>query len=223
MYHYFKTSAICRLFFLSAALYFGFILSTPAQAEPSRLTTAQTCHKQDLAFVSKTFDNIPPRRQLKKEPTSVEIYEFDESPRGNRSPFLMVHGLRGEHYPYFRWQKVANHLSSDKKFNANFKIYLARYPTSKRMEESVPMFRKAVERLYSACNKRQVTVMALSIGGNLVYELFVGPYVDLNRAKSTSRALGETYGFSPSIVLVESPRSADPGTQTESAGSDPEW
>ncbi len=170
MYHYFKTSAICRLFFLSAALYFGFILSTPAQAEPSRLTTAQTCHKQDLAFVSKTFDNIPPRRQLKKEPTSVEIYEFDESPRGNRSPFLMVHGLRGEHYPYFRWQKVANHLSSDKKFNANFKIYLARYPTSKRMEESVPMFRKAVERLYSACNKRQVTVMALSIGGNLVYE-----------------------------------------------------
>lgn len=170
MYHYFKTSAIYRLFFLSTALYFGFILSTPAQAEPSRLTTAQTCQKQDLAFVSKTFDNIPPRRQLKKEPKSVEIYEFDESPRGNRSPFLMVHGLRGEHYPYFRWQKVANHLSSDKKFNANFKIYLARYPTSKRMEESVPMFRKAVERLYSACNKRQVTVMALSIGGNLVYE-----------------------------------------------------
>ena len=60
-------------------------------------------------------------------------------------------------------------------------------------------------------------------GGNLVYELFVGPYVDLNRAKSTSRALGETYGFSPSIVLVESQRSADPGTQTESAGSEPEW
>ncbi|MCB9468750.1 MAG: hypothetical protein H6677_10775 [Candidatus Obscuribacterales bacterium] len=166
MYHYFKSSAIYSLVVLVA----GLILTAPCLAEPSRLTTAQDCQKQDLAFVSKTFSNIPPRKELKKSPTAVELYEFDESPRGNRSPFLMVHGLRGEHYPYFRWQKVANHLAADKKFNSNFKIYFARYPTGKRMEETVPLFRKAVDRLYNACNRRQISVMALSIGGNLVYE-----------------------------------------------------
>ena len=60
-------------------------------------------------------------------------------------------------------------------------------------------------------------------GGNLIYELFVGPYTNLSRAKSTSRALSETYGFSPSIVIVESPKAPDSGTDGESAGSQPEW
>ena len=59
--------------------------------------------------------------------------------------------------------------------------------------------------------------------GGLRYELFVGPYIDLSRAKSTSRAIGETFGFSPSIVVVQSPPETDSGTDDKSTGSQPTW
>ena len=145
-------------------------LPLDSQAEPSRLTTAQNLHDRDLVFVSKTFDNLPTKKELKKVPKKVEIYQFDDSQRKKRAPFLLVHGLRGEQYPHFRWQKVANYLSANKSFNSKYKIYLARYATNARMEKTVPLFREAIDKLYDATANKPISVMALSIGGNLVYE-----------------------------------------------------
>ena len=60
-------------------------------------------------------------------------------------------------------------------------------------------------------------------GAGLIFELYVGPYMDLKRARNTAKALSETYGFSPSIVLIERPGETDSGTDTEKAGSEPTW
>jgi len=60
-------------------------------------------------------------------------------------------------------------------------------------------------------------------GTGLTFELYVGPYVDLDRARSTANVLTETYGFSPSIVVVERPQKTESGTEVEDAGSEPTW
>jgi hypothetical protein len=53
--------------------------------------------------------------------------------------------------------------------------------------------------------------------------MYIGPYIDLDRARNTAKVLSETYGFSPSIVVVERPQKTESGTNAEDAGSEPTW
>ncbi|MBX9692282.1 MAG: hypothetical protein K2Z81_07860 [Cyanobacteria bacterium] len=142
----------------------------PALANPARLTTGRSATDDDLGIVSNNFDLLPPKKALKKEPEDVKIYDFDGTPLGNRAPLLLVHGLRGEFLPDFRWQKVSRELSRNKEVNSSYKIYCVRYATTRRLEGVIPKFRNAVHTLYNACNHKKITCIALSMGGNLVYE-----------------------------------------------------
>lgn len=148
----------------------------PAQANTSRLT--RSSHSTQFGFVTSGFSLPPGKKQLKKSPEQVEVYEFDSSPLDNRKPFLLVHGLRGEFWPSFRWEKVAQRFNSDTKFHQKYKIYLARYSTLKSFRSVIPDFRNAISRLYSASNNQPITIMALSMGGNLVYESMLDEETD---------------------------------------------
>ncbi len=150
----------------------------PANAESSRLTTESSGKINDIATISDTFSAPPPKKQLKKSPQNVAIYQYDNEPLGDRSPLLMVHGLRGEFYPNFRWKKVADHFKSDSTFHKNYKIYLVRYPTLVRLDSTIPKFSNEVKRLYSACGEKPITLIALSMGGNLIYESMLDPEID---------------------------------------------
>ncbi len=150
----------------------------PANADVPRLTTAQNCKSQNFGLISDSFDLLPAGKKLRKSPEEVTIYEYDQAPLGNRSPLLFVHGLRGEFYSSFRWQKVAERFKANPDFDKTYKIYMCRYPTLVRLEKVTPKFAKAVDRLYAACNNKPITVVALSMGGNLVYESMLDPAVE---------------------------------------------
>lgn len=176
MYQIRKSKALVRLFaFTSAVAMFSSTFYMPCGAEPSRLTTAHHNSAEDLAFVSKTFDHLPAKKDLKTQPDDVEIYELNSAPLRDRTPFLLVHGLRGEHYSYFRWQKVVDHLTRSSAFKSRYKVYFARYSTKERLDRTVPKFRMALDRLYKASKKRPITMFALSMGGNVAYESMLDP------------------------------------------------
>lgn len=147
----------------------------PASAKPSRLTSSPTCKSDDLAFISSSFELVPPRKKLKKTPSQVKIFDYDGTPLGNRAPLLLVHGLRGEFYPTFRWQKVAMSLTASRSFNQKYKIYLARYSTLHRLDGVIGNFRNEIDKLYRASRHQKITLVALSMGGNLCYESLLDP------------------------------------------------
>ncbi len=115
--------------------------------------------------------STPPKPSLlRKKPLQAQLYEYDRSPLDNRQPFLFVHGLRGEYWPCFRWGKVARYFLDDPGFKAKFKIYLLRYDTTTPLAVTVPQFRQAISSLYDLSRQRPITIVALSMGGNLVFE-----------------------------------------------------
>lgn len=153
----------------------------PALADSARLTSLQS-DKTSSSLVSQSvlnhFESLPAGRQLKQSPTDVKIYEYDHEPLGDRTPFLMVHGLRGEFYHYFRWQKVAEKLTKHKDFNAAYKIYMCRYSSLDRIENVLPMFKEAFNKLYEVGGHKPIAIMALSMGGNLTYEAFTDASIE---------------------------------------------
>jgi hypothetical protein len=124
------------------------------------------------------FAPLPTGHAVKKKPLNTEIYQWDDKPLGDRSPFLFVHGLRGEYYKQFRWAKVVNKFVSNPQFNRRYKVYTVRWDTTARMEKVVPQFRQAVSHLYESTGQKPITILALSIGGNLVYESVLDKNID---------------------------------------------
>lgn len=155
--------------------------SSQALASPARLTTPPDVARQSNVLygsVSDRFSNVPAGLRQRKRPTDVKIYEYDQKPLAERRPFLLVHGLRGEYYPYFRWQKVAEKLIKNEEFNSRYKIYLIRYSSLDRFDLVLPKFKDALTSLYSAAKQRPLSMMALSMGGNIAYEALTDPAID---------------------------------------------
>ena len=94
------------------------------------------------------------------------------------SPLLIVHGLRAEYYPGFRWHKLIKKLSANNEFANKFKIYLARYNSLDLLDKTVPLMQKKIGELYHASGNKPIVTLALSIGGNLVYESMLKPETD---------------------------------------------
>lgn len=120
--------------------------------------------------VNRTYPLPPSEKELKIPPSTVEIYQYDETPIGNRSPFLLVHGLRGEFREGFRWEMVVQNLMKKPEFRNKYKIYFARFNTYVLLDSVKKQFQQSVKELYQNNGKRPITIMALSMGGNLVQE-----------------------------------------------------
>ena len=172
MYHRRKNSIVL---FLSLHLAIGGFAASAALAKtldtvvPNLVSTA-TSLEGKVGLARHQFAKLPTGKALKKSPKEAEIFEYDQAPLGNRQPFLFVHGLRGEFYPGLRWSKVANSFIEDPIFNKNYKVYLLRYSTTVPLATTVPQFRDSIKSLTEECDGRPITVCALSMGGNLVYE-----------------------------------------------------
>lgn len=121
---------------------------------------------------------VLPHHKLKAPVEGVDVYQLDEQPLGDRKPLLLVHGLLGENWPLFRWSDVTKHLKASKDFDARYKIYLARYSTVVPLATVIPPFRDAVANLYVASGNRPVTIVALSMGGNVVQEAMADSRID---------------------------------------------
>src|SRR5277367_6058688 len=111
------------------------------------------------AVVETRFETASNKR-IKAKPLEAVIYQYDQQPLGDRYPFLLVHGLRGEYYPQFRWAKVIKRLTADPDFSRRFKIYLVRYDTLVDISKTVPQMQASLATLYEACHQRPIRVMA---------------------------------------------------------------
>lgn len=170
MYHSANKSTMRNaILSFACATLFGAAPSTAANAEATSVAASQPALSSNLSFVQNEFPTLPVKKALKKRPTRAEIYQWDDKPLGNRAPFLFVHGLRGEYYRSFRWAKIIKKFTSSPEFDSRYKVYLMRHDSLATVR-SIPDFQQSIATLYNACQKRPITVLALSIGGNLVYE-----------------------------------------------------
>lgn len=135
---------------------------------------------------------LAPHQALKSVPRTVEIYQFDNSPLGDRQPLLLIHGLIGEFHPLFRWKELAQYLSRDQDFQHRYKIYLARYNSHASLNETTRNFDTALRKMAPAGG---LTVVAISMAGTIVRNAMRDPAVD----QSISRVitLGAFFRGSP--------------------------
>ncbi len=138
---------------------------------------------------------LPSRKELKQKPQEATIYQLDISRLENRRPLLLVHGLRGEYRPIFRWDQIVKHLQNNQEFSSRFKIYLLRYDSTSSLQITAPQFKNALLQLSEAAGGKQVAILALSLGGNLVEEAILDPQVD--SVVQTVFALGTPFHGSP--------------------------
>ena len=95
-----------------------------------------------------------------------QVYQWDNTPIGNRNPLLLIHGGSGEGKYAFRWDRFINHTNAD--FNRHYKIYLYRYNSKARIRDLTPRLQQSLRRLYRRYGNKTIAVMCLSMGGNLI-------------------------------------------------------
>ena len=130
---------------------------------------ARSEERTSISLVSQSFPILNLKKAIHAKPQGVEIYQSDGKPLGDRLPLLLVHGLNGEKLKAFRWTKVIDHFQTNSEFCRTYKIYLARYNTHDRLDRTKPAFRKQLLKLNAVADK-PVTIVALSIGGNVIQE-----------------------------------------------------
>lgn len=106
-------------------------------------------------------------RSLRKQAEKMELFTLDREPLAKRQPLLLVHGLLAEKYPLYRWDKVIEHLLRSSDFKSRYKIYLVRYDSHSELEELERSIGETIVRLRGIC-KSPITVVSLSLGGNIV-------------------------------------------------------
>ena len=136
-----------------------------------------------------------PEGRLKERPQSVTIYQIDDGPLKNRQPILFVHGLRAEYRKWFRWGKVIRRFRDYPDFARQYKVFLVHYDSTESLSRTVPQFKEAFLSFHETVGKQPVTVMALSLGGNLVCQAMLDKQID--RAIRIVFAFGTPFHGSP--------------------------
>ncbi len=104
-----------------------------------------------------------------------QVYQWDNTPIGLRTPLLLIHGGSGEVKYAFRWDRFIKH--TDRTFNQHYKIYLYRYDSKARIRDLSPRLEQSIRRLYRREGNRTIAVMCLSMGGNLIQASLTDPIV----------------------------------------------
>lgn len=143
-------------------------LSASAQVAPQvSAVPAQQCGYQVL-----------PKRRIRASAANGQVFQLDNSPLAGRKVLLLVHGGGAENRAYFRWGKLVKALSADQDFSRRFKLYFYRYSTEERLAQSTPKFKKAVLQLRHDCAVNQVSLLCLSMGGNLAQRAMLDPAIE---------------------------------------------
>lgn len=133
--------------------------------------TAVAAKSAKTISLSASLTRLPSVNNLKRHPVKgVEVYEYDATPIDGRAPLLLVHGLDGENKDCFRWRQVCEELAKDKALKSKYKILLARYNTHVPLATVVPEFKRAVAEISPLFGGKQITMLALSMGGNVIQQ-----------------------------------------------------
>jgi hypothetical protein len=194
MYHQQRNWALAFLFLAAAFVPSIYLTSQPAESATAHQgKLAQLASHSDMG--SMAFPILPARETLKSKPAKAIIYQLDLKPLGDRRPLLLVHGLRGEYRQLFRWDKVVKRLQKSSEFADRFKVYLLRYDSTQSLKVVSSQFKDELLRLRDASGGKQVSILALSLGGNLVEESILDPQI--NSAIQIVFAMGTPFHGSP--------------------------
>ncbi len=161
---------------LAACLY---LISSPAP--PAGAGASGTAKPQEaLPAVAESdaglgFPVLPAGQRLRDKPGRAIVYQLDLQPIGDRRPLLLVHGLRGEYRTLFRWDRVIKKLEASSEFRDRYKIYLLRYDSTRTLKTVIPQFQRAVLEMHRRLAARPISLLALSLGGNLVEQAMLDP------------------------------------------------
>jgi len=176
-----------------------FSLFLPAAAQETNVISSPVKNNPALeGFVESTASDYPIlRRQdkLRKKPLQVQLFQIDREAIGDRQPLLLVHGLRGEYWRDFRWDKVIGRLITYPDFCRQYKIYSLRYDSLDLIANLLPQFKQAVVDLHHQTGGKPVTILALSLGGSLTRAAMADPEFD--KAVRLVFTLGTPFHGSP--------------------------
>lgn len=130
--------------------------------------------------INSLADYPPPPlgKVLHSRPQKSIIYQLDTEELGNRKPLILIHGGNGEFRNLFRWDKAISYFNSSPEFKDNYKIYLLRYDSGKDLSQILPEVKDEFIALNKNAGGKPLTIMALSMGGNLVQELLLDKDAD---------------------------------------------
>ncbi|HEY9868151.1 MAG TPA: hypothetical protein V6D08_03000 [Candidatus Obscuribacterales bacterium] len=198
MYHP-VTHKACELAKRGVMLLAACAVLAPAQAQPEKLAAVQAAQGSGPnGYIEWTANEYPILRRkdrFKKKPFKAQIFQIDREALGDRRPLLMVHGLRGEYWRDFRWGKVIKRFITYPDFGSKYKVYLLRYSSIDPLKSVLPQFKAAVLDLQRQSGGKPVTLLTLSMGGNLAHEALKDP--DLDRAVRLVFTLGTPFHGSP--------------------------
>ncbi len=152
------------------------------RSKPELTAAARQSGKAKVQQVSTSIvaGSLPilPKHRMRSTPVKGEIFQQDNSALAGRKILLFVHGGGAEKRPYFRWQKLVKSLSSNPEFVKKFKIYFYRYNTEAPLDTSAPQLKQSIMALRQATGARQVSLLCLSMGGNLAQRAMLDPAVE---------------------------------------------
>lgn len=149
------------------------------QAQADRDKKAPVHIKVDLNDSELIFHMpvLNPGDVFKQKPQRLEVFQQDHSPLNGREVLLLVHGGGGEYQSMFRWDKALEYFSADPLFKKKFKVFLLRYDTTDSLSDEIEQAKKLIPELAKSAGK-PITIMALSMGGNVVQGAITDPKVD---------------------------------------------
>lgn len=163
---------------LLAALSLAHPAVAQVQAPQSAAEPEKAVIERRVEWTSHDYPILLRQTRLRKKPLRAEIYQIDRQAIGDRKPLLLIHGLRGEYWRHFRWKKVITRLSTYPDFCRKYKIYLIRYDSTDLVKNILPQFKAALLDLHRQSGGKPLTILALSLGGNLVQEAITEPAID---------------------------------------------
>ncbi len=188
MYHQARFFALSSL--LTAALW-----TAPAGAVAAPLAAETPAPGPARVAVVRNYPLPPAGKQVQVRPVTGEIYQTDREPLRDRRPLLLVHGGAGEGKPLCRWGKVLDRFAQEPGFTRKYKVFLYRYNSNANLRDTVPQFREALLEFHEAVGRKPVTILTLSMGGNLCQGALVDPAVD--RVVDLVLAMGTPFHGSP--------------------------
>lgn len=138
-----------------------------------------SCAQGALSAESSSADwPVIPKRAIRSNATKGEIFQLDSVPLNGRKALFLIHGGGGEKRPSFRWTNLIRALKADSEFKRRFKVYFFRYNTDERLHITTPQLKEAILQLYARCGSRPITILCLSMGGNIAQRAMLDPQVD---------------------------------------------
>ncbi len=136
-----------------------------------------------------------PHKRIRSNADQGQIFQLDTSQLNGRKILLLIHGGGGEKRLFFRWGKLITAFTANSEFNQRYKIFLYRYNTEERLNSSSAKLKEALLRLRQSYGVNQLSLLCLSMGGNLAQRVMLDPAA--NAAVDLVFSLGSPFHGSP--------------------------